>query len=405
MATIKAFKAVRPKTDYEKIISELPYDVYNRKEAKEIVKNNPLSFMSVDRAETTLDDSIDTYDSKVYVKAKSNYDELVRSGLLVKDSKESLYLYEITMNGRVQTGVVACASCEEYRQNIIKKHENTRADKERDRINHVDGLKAQTGPIFLAYKNEKILSDLISEYKTNNNPYMDFTSDTGVRHRAWMIDNETNIKSIIDAFGLIKSLYVADGHHRLASANAVSCMYPDNNDAQYFLSVIFPDNELMIMDYNRVVKDLNGYTEEELLNKISNYFKLSEIALTDNKPETKGIIYMFLGDKEYSIELKEEYLSDDPIESLDVSVLQKYLLDPILGIEDPKTDKRIDFIGGIRGIAELRKRINTDSKIAFSMYPTQMLELFNVADAGLLMPPKSTWFEPKLRSGLFIHEF
>ena len=303
------------------------------------------------------------------------------------------------------------ASVRDYETGVIKKHENTRADKEADRIHHVDTVNAQTGPIFLAYRNKEELNSFVEKIKAEAIPEFDFVSDDGIRHRGFKISDESEIKYISDSFSEIDNLYIADGHHRCASAARVSINRRDmaktrDDDAEYnfFLSVVFPDSELMIMDYNRVVKDLNGLSVGGFLDKVSENFDVKEIPVSDEKPANKGDIYMLLEGKEYCIRLKECFESNDPIKSLDVSKLQDFLLSPILGIDDPKTDKRIDFVGGIRGVAELRKRLATDSAVAFSMHPTLMSELFAVADAGLLMPPKSTWFEPKLRSGLFIHE-
>lgn len=410
MSVVRPFMAVRPKNGLEDKIAALPYDVYNRKEAKKAVKDNPLSFLNIDRAETNLSDDVDTYDPVVYKKARELYENMLNEGNFVKDSKPCFYLYEQTMDGRTQTGLVCCASVDEYVNGTIKKHENTRADKELDRINHVDTVNAQTGPIFLACKSNSVVNALFATVKSGA-PYCDFVSDDGIRHKAWLIEEDPLISAFEEAFLKIDNLYIADGHHRCASAAKVSLMRREkaasfDKDAEYnsFLSVIFPENELMIMDYNRVVKDLNGLSVDDFLSKIKASFDVEEITLSDEKPTKKGDVYMFLAGKEYKVSLKKEFLSNDPIKKLDVSVLQDYLLEPVLGISNPKTDKRIDFVGGIRGVKELRRRINEDCVVAFAMYPTQMSELFDVADAGLLMPPKSTWFEPKLRSGLFIHE-
>lgn len=411
MAVIRPFCAVRPASGLESKIAALPYDVYNRKEAKAVVDANPLSFLKIDRAESQFTDDVDTYDERVYLKAREMYLEMKDNGQFIKEESPCFYLYEETMNGRSQTGLVCCASCLDYRNNVIKKHENTRADKEIDRIKHVDTLNAQTGPIFLAYKDDEGLLKLFKRVKNDTSPYFDFVSDDGIRHRGWVISDTEDIRFIVSAFSNIPSLYIADGHHRCASAAKVSLQRRENSitidesaEYNFFLSVVFPESELMIMDYNRVVRSLNGYYEDEFLEEISNNFYVKEIDVSDSKPTKKGDIYMFLGNREFCLNLKEQFLSKDSIKSLDVSVLQDYLLNPILGIKDPKTDSNIDFVGGIRGVSELRKRITEDGVAAFAMFPTQMSELFNVADAGLLMPPKSTWFEPKLRSGLFIHE-
>lgn len=410
MACIRPFLAVRPAEGLEDKIAALPYDVYNRREAKEIVSRNNLSFLKIDRAESQFPDNVDIYDPRVYEKAREIYCDMLAEGQFVKEQTPCYYLYEETMDGRSQTGLVCTASVLDYENNVIRKHENTRADKELDRINHVNIVNAQTGPIFLAYRDVDRLNDLFSNVKKEA-PYCDFVSEDGIGHRAWKIEDSSEIECITGEFSKIPNLYIADGHHRCASACKVSKMRREaagepDPDAEYnfFLSVVFPESELMIMDYNRVVRDLNGLSKEEFLDKISEFFLVDEIQVSDAKPSQKNEIFMFIDSSEYVLKLKEDYLSDDPIKTLDVSKLQDYLLGPVLNITDPKTDKRIDFVGGIRGVAELRKRITEDGKVAFAMFPTQMSELFSVADAGLLMPPKSTWFEPKLRSGLFIHE-
>lgn len=409
MAVIKPFRAYRPKKGLEAEIAALPYDVYNREEATEVVQGNPLSFLNIDRAETQFDVTVDTYDDKVYQKAHDLLWEMIEKGQLVQEEKPVYYIYELTMNGRVQTGIVACASVDDYQNQIIKKHENTRADKELDRIRHVDTCNAQTGPIFLAYRANDVLREILARNKQEKAIY-DFTSEDGIAHRVWCIDKEEDIENIQNTFAGIEQIYIADGHHRCASAvkvglkrREVNPLYTGEEEFNYFLSVLFADEELMIMDYNRVVKDLNGLSEEEFMQKVQDVFTIAEHDAICHKPEKKGQISMLLNDVWYLLEIKEEYMSDDPVDGLDVAILQNRCLAPILGIEDPKTDKRIDFIGGIRGIEELERRVKTDCKVAFAMYPTSIHELFGVADANRLMPPKSTWFEPKLRSGLFIH--
>lgn len=410
MANIRPFNALRPAAGLEDKIAALPYDVYNRQEAKAVVANNALSFLNIDRAETQFDDSVDTYDPCVYKKAKELLDNMKSEGHFVKDEKAFYYLYEQVMDGRSQTGLVCTASVLDYMNNVIKKHENTRADKEIDRINHVDTCNAQTGPIFLAFRTDEVIEDLFRRIKENA-PLYSFVSDDNIKHTTWIIDKPDDIELVTTSFAKKDAMYIADGHHRCASAAKVSMMRREkaeciDEDAEYnyFLSVAFPDSELMIMDYNRIVKDLNGLSEEDFLSKVSTVFDIKEKAYDENKPVKKGQIFMLLGDKEYILEVKKEYISVDPIAGLDVSILQDNVLGPVLGINDPKTDKRIDFVGGIRGIKELKRRMELDAKVAFAMYPTSIGELFAVADAGLLMPPKSTWFEPKLRSGLFIHE-
>lgn len=408
MAVIKPFECVRPNEKDAARVAALPYDVYNRQEAVCEVKREPLSFLKIDRAETQFDDSTDTYAPEVYAKAKELFEEALADKTFITDTDKTYYIYALTMDKRTQTGIVACASIDDYLNNVIKKHENTRADKEVDRITHVDTLSAQTGPIFLAYRADSVINDAVKKTKENKALY-DFISPDGIRHQVWKMTDITLVENVRKAFEGIDSVYIADGHHRAASAVKVGLKrrqenpgYTGNEEFNYFLSVLFPDEELMILPYNRVVKDLNGYTQEEFLNKIKEKFDIAE---SDNQvsPDKKGTFGMYLGGKWYKLTAHKDIMSDDPVDGLDVAVLQDNLLAPVLGIGDPKTDKRIDFVGGIRGLSELEKRCREDCVVAFSMYATSIAELFAVADAGKLMPPKSTWFEPKLRSGLFIH--
>ena len=410
MAQIRPFRAYRPCQGMEERIAALPYDVYNRAEACEVVKKNPESFLAVDRAETQFGEEVDTYADCVYEKADQMLREKIQEGKFVQDPTPCFYLYELTMDGHSQTGVVGCASIDDYRNNVIKKHENTRADKEEDRIRHVDTCSMQTGPIFLAYRAKKDLKEKIGELKKQALVY-DFVSEDGIGHRVWVIDNDADVAMIEESFGKIPAIYIADGHHRCASAVKVGLkrreQYPDytgEEEFNYFLSVIFPDEELRILDYNRVVKDLNGMDAVTFLTSIEESFAVEKKGQSPYRPTEKGTFGMYLEDEWYCLSAKEEIKSEDAVEGLDVSLLQNDLLDPVLGIKDPKTDKRIDFVGGIRGLGELERRVHADMKVAFSMYPTSIAELFAVADAGRLMPPKSTWFEPKLRSGLFLHE-
>ncbi|MBQ9135208.1 MAG: DUF1015 domain-containing protein [Lachnospiraceae bacterium] len=410
MAKIRPFKAIRPTEELADKIAALPYDVYNRQEAKEVVTGDNHTFLRIDRAETQFPDDVDTYDARVYQKAKELLLEQIEKGEFITEEKPCFYLYELIMDGRSQTGIVGCASIDDYVNGIIKKHENTRADKEEDRIRHVDTLDAQTGPIFLAYRDRAELKELIQKYKRGSAVY-DFTSDDGISHRVFVIEDEQDMATIAKAFKEMGNVYIADGHHRCASAVKVGLKrraeYPDytgEEEFNYFLSVLFADSELMIMDYNRVVKDLNGLTEEDFLTALKKDFAVVEAkGKTPVRPDEKGQIGMYLNDTWYLLTIKDAVKTTDPVKGLDVSLLQDYVLEPMLGIADPKTDKRIDFVGGIRGLLELERRVHTDMQVAFSMYPTSISELFAVADAGLLMPPKSTWFEPKLRSGLFIH--
>lgn len=409
MAVIRPFAGIRPCQEKADKIAALPYDVYNRQEAKKVVEQNPESFLKIDRAETQFEDSVGTYENKVYQRAHDTLWEMVEKGDFIREEKPCYYIYELTMEGRVQTGIVACASIDDYLSGTIKKHENTRAEKEADRICHVDVCNAQTGPIFLAYRANAVIRDMVNA-KKQDLPLYDFVSEDGIRHRVFVIEEEEQIKTIQETFEKIGEIYIADGHHRAASAVKVGLKrreshpgFTGEEEFNYFLSVLFPDEELMIMDYNRVVKDLNGLSPADFLNKVNDIFEVEKLD-SQEKPKKKGQVSMYLEGNWYLLTIKEEDKSNDPVEGLDVSLLQKLLLQPVLGIENPKTDGRIDFVGGIRGLGELEKRVSEDCKVAFAMYPTSIGELFGVADAGKLMPPKSTWFEPKLRSGLFIHE-
>ncbi|MBQ7919807.1 MAG: DUF1015 domain-containing protein [Lachnospiraceae bacterium] len=409
MATIRPFKAYRPCETMASKIAALPYDVYNRTEAACVVKANPDSFLAIDRAETSFPADVDTYDARVYDKARELLDLWISEGKFIQDDSPCYYIYEQVMDGRSQKGIVACASIDDYVGNVIKKHENTRADKELDRIRHVDICSAQTGPIFLAYRSCDRINEIVAEVISRRAVY-DFTSEDGIIHRVWIVNSEEKVAELQQLFEKMDAIYIADGHHRCASAVKVGMKRREENPSytgaeefNYFLSVLFPSEELAIMDYNRVVKDLNGFSSEEFMERISEDFVVS-FKDSQVKPQKKGQFGMFLEGKWYLLEAKDALKSDDAVKGLDVSILQDYLLGPVLGIGDPKTDKRIDFVGGIRGLSELEKRVSSDMKVAFSMYPTTIYELFGVADAGLLMPPKSTWFEPKLRSGLFIHK-
>ncbi len=409
MAVLKPFQAIRPKKGLEEQMAALPYDVYNRAEAKVVVDKNPLSFLAIDRAETQFGDDVDTYADCVYDKAKEMLWDRVAKGEYIQEEEKCYYIYELVMDGRSQVGIVACASIDDYQNNIIKKHENTRADKEVDRIRHVSTCEAQTGPIFLAYRSNSVINDIVAK-KRMETPLYDFVADDGIAHKVWVINEAESLAAIEGAFAGMNEIYIADGHHRCASAVKVGLKLREENPSydgteefNYFLSVLFPDDQLMIMDYNRVVKDLNGNSEEEFLSKLEDIFDVTNIGNQAQYPGKKGEISMYLFGEWYRLTVKKEYTSEDPIDGLDVSILQNTVLGPILGIDDPKTDKRIDFVGGIRGLKELERRVSEDCKVAFAMYPTSINELFDVADAGLLMPPKSTWFEPKLRSGIFIH--
>ena len=407
---IKPFKCVRPNVNDVSKVAALPYDVYSRSEAVEEVKDKPLSFLNIDRPETQFEPEHDMYADDVYAKGAQMLKDRIADGTFEADADEAYYLYELTMNGRAQTGIVACASIDDYIENRIKKHENTRADKELDRIRHVDTLSAQTGPIFLAYRSNAVLKGIVSEVKKENALYS-FTSEDGITHRVWKIGDKDKVATIRETFSGIDSIYIADGHHRAASAVKVgikrreeAAWYSGEEEFNYFLSVIFPDDELMIMPYNRVVKDLNGCYPKQFFEILSKDFDVKKIGKEAFEPTKKGTFGMYVEEEWYELTAHKDILSDDPVKGLDVSILQDYLLKPILGIDDPRTDKRIEFVGGIRGTAFLEKRVSEGMAVAFTMYPTSIGELFSVADANLLMPPKSTWFEPKLRSGIFIHQ-
>ena len=406
MAKIKPFKALRPNAEVVSKVAALPYDVYSSKEAREVVKDNELSFLNIDRAETQFPEDVDIYSDAVYQKAHDLLWDEVEKGIFLQDQAESFYIYEQKMGDRTQTGIVALSSIDDYVSGVIKKHENTREEKELDRIKHVDVCNAQTGPIFLCYRQDNAIDEIVENVKKTE-PVYSFESEGNVYNRVWIIADSQDVEKIISAFSKMDHTYIADGHHRCASAVKVGLKRREENpgkelESDYFLSVLFPDNQLMIMDYNRVVKDLNGLRPDLFLARMKEKFVVTE-SDTPVKPNKKGIFGMYLDEKWYILEATSDIIDIDVVEGLDVSVLQNEVLHPILGIGDPRTDKRIDFIGGIRGLSELEKRCHEDMRVAFSLCPTSIEELFAVADAGRLMPPKSTWFEPKLLSGMFIH--
>ena len=411
MAIIRPFKAIRPTKELAERIAALPYDVMNSDEAREMVKDNPYSFLHVDKAEVDLPKEMDVYDDKVYEKAKENLDKMIDGGLYIEDEKPNYYIYRQVMKGRSQTGLVACASIDDYNNNVIKKHELTREEKEIDRINHVYKCEAHTGPIFLTYRENKDISNIVNEW-VKKEPIYDFKADDGVSHTVWIIDDEYIVNKLQDLFKTVKYLYIADGHHRSASAVKVGHIkraekenYTGEEEFNFFLSISYPDSELEVLDYNRTVKDLNGLSKEEFLSKVKENFEIIESS-EQVKPKEKHTFGMYLENQWYLLKAKKGIFNpDDPVDRLDVSILQNNLLRPILGIDDPRKSKRIKFIGGIRGLNELEKRANTDMKVSFSMYPTTIEDIMAIADSGETMPPKSTWFEPKPRSGLFIHKF
>lgn len=410
MATIRPFKGYRPTPQLCSKVAALPYDVMSSKEAREMVKGNPYSFLHIDRAEIDLAENVNIYSDEVYAKAKSNLDKMIEDGVYIQDNEPCLYIYRLTMDGISQTGLVVCTSIDEYLNGTIKKHELTRESKERDRIRHVDACNANTGPIFLTYRGNSNINQIINNWIEANKPVYDFVSDDEIGHTVWVIDDKEIIAKLQNEFAGVPSLYIADGHHRNASAVKVGLKrrgdgeYDKDAEYNFYLSVLFPAEQLRIMDYNRVVKDLNGYSSTEFIEKISENFEVSKVQ-GEYKPTQPHTFGMYLDYEWYCLKAKQNIIPEDCVEELDVSILQNNLLTPILGIGDPRVDSRIDFVGGIRGLKELEKRVNCgEMRVAFSMYPTSMTELMQVADENKIMPPKSTWFEPKLRSGIFVHK-
>ena len=407
MADIRPFRAYRPRPDLASEIASLPYDVYSRQEAYELTRDDHISFLRIDRPETQFEPGHDMYADEVYACARDMLRRQMADGEFVQEDAPAYYIYSQTFKGRTQTGIVAASSVQDYVDGVIKKHENTRADKEADRIRHVDTCDAQTGPIFLAYRRSDAI-EAVTERIMQTAPLYDFEKYDTLQ-RVWAITDSADIDTIRNSFAGMDSIYIADGHHRCASACRVALnrrkdpAVPEDTEAEHFLSVLFPDNELMIMDYNRVIRDLNGLSSAEFLKRVGEVY---EVTPSDERvvPAHKGECGLYLDNKWYRLDYDMSKLTGDPVADLDVAILQDNILGPVLGIEDPKTDKRIDFVGGIRGIGELERRCAADCVCAFAMYPTDIHELFAVADAGLLMPPKSTWFEPKLLSGLFIHD-
>jgi len=411
MATVRPFKAVRPSQERAAEVAALPYDVMSSEEAREMVKGNPYSFLHVDKAEIDLDPSTNIYDDAVYLKAKETLEKFIAEGTLMTDSEPHFYIYKLTMDGREQTGLVACASIDEYLNGKIKKHELTLEAKEKDRIRHVETTNANTGPIFLAFKNKIEINEILANWTKTVAPVYDFTADDGIGHAIWDVNESGTIDKIVSLFEGVDSLYIADGHHRNASAVKVGLKkreakgnFDGNEEFNFYLSVIFPDNHLKIFDYNRLVNSLNGLNENEFLAKVEESFDVEKIVGQECRPQKVQEFGMYLGGSWYKLTAKNVDDSLNPVDALDVSLLQNLLLTPILGIGDPRTDKNISFVGGIRGLGELKNRVDSGEwAVAFAMFPTSMEQLFNVADNNQIMPPKSTWFEPKLRSGLFVH--
>lgn len=412
MPTIKEFKAYRPNTGYAEKIAELPYDVMNEAEARKIAENNPYSFLYIDRAEINFPLGTNPHDKKVYDKANEKLNELIDNKALIQDETPCLYVYRLIRDNKAQTGLAACVSVDEYNNNIIKKHELTRKDKEEDRINHVLACSAHTGPIFMTYRHNDTIDDIIKRV-TENPPVYDFTKNNDTRHIMWVIDDNETILRLKNEFALIDNLYIADGHHRNAAAAKAAQIKKEQNplhnaneEYNFYLAVMFAENQLTIMDYNRIVKDLAGLSAEEFTNKLKEDFTIDEVNNKDEaKPQMPHTFGMYLNHKWYRLSAKA-FDETDVIEKLDVSLLQRKVLTPILKIDDVTKDKRIDFIGGIRGLKELENKVDSgEFAVAFALYPTNINELLEVADAGKIMPPKSTWFEPKLLSGLLVHGF
>lgn len=404
MAIIKPFRALRPHVEYAEQVASRPYDVLNSEEARKEAANNLLSFLHVTKAEIDLPADIDTHTEQVYQKAKANLDAFIEKKILFQDEKPCYYIYELAWQGRTQTGLVCASSVDDYFNDVIKKHEFTRPEKEKDRIDHMLATRAQTGNVFLACKDIKELNDVFEHWKQHHNATYYFTAADGVTHTVWVVDAVATIDVITDLFKeKIPFTYIADGHHRAASAAKVSQQLKDSEDARYFLTTIFPANQLAILDYNRVVKDLNGLTDEAFLQQLEQEFTV-EKATEAVRPASLHQFGMFLSGQWYTLTAKEGTFRNDPIGVLDVTILQENILEKRLGVGDPRVDKRIDFVGGIRGLGELEKRVESgDMKVAFSLYPVSIQQLFDIADSGNVMPPKSTWFEPKLRDGLLTH--
>lgn len=412
MAVFRPFPAIRPVKELADKVAALPYDVMNSMEAREIVKGNPYSFLHVDKAEIDLDPSVNLYDECVYRKAASNLNHMIENHVYFKEEKPCYYIYRQIMDGRSQTGIVGCASIDDYLENRIKKHELTVASKEEDRVRHVDICNANTGPIFLTYRNRAKITEMLYKWMETHKAVYDFVSDDDITHTVWVIDDEEIIHILSELFLEVPEFYIADGHHRTASAVRVGLKrrkehpeYTGNEEFNYFLAVLFPDNELSILDYNRVLKEWNGFTPETLMEKLQENFTIEKSEVGTFKPTKIHEMGMYMRGQWYRLNAKEGcFDKNNPVERLDVSILQNKVLKPVFDIEDPRTDKRIAFVGGIRGLKELEDMVDSGMSCAFAMYPTSVKDLMVIADTGNIMPPKSTWFEPKLRSGIFIHQ-
>lgn len=408
MAVVKPFRAVRPNGQLAAQIAALPYDVMNSQEAKEMVAGNDLSFLRIDRAEINFPEILDPHDPRVYAKARELFQDMLAKGQFIQDEQECFYIYRQIMDGRAQTGLVACTSIDDYQNDVIKKHEFTRPDKEQDRIDHIKALEAQTGPIFQIYRDHAEVAEIIQDWVASHEPLYQFSA-YGVDQICWKVDCPRTVERLVSLFAGIDYLYIADGHHRSAAAVRVGLKLREKNpdpraEFNYFLSVLFPASDLKIWPYNRLVKDLGGLSREEFFRQVEERFSLAKAPTAPYAPEEKGTFGMYIAGQWYKLTPRPGVVpTDDLVKSLDVAVLQDQLLAPILKIADPRTDQRIEFVGGIRGLKELERRVGEDMQVAFSLYPTSIEEILAVADQGQVMPPKSTWFEPKLLSGLFIH--
>lgn len=409
MATLKPFKGLRPKPELVEKVASVPYDVVNTEEARELAQGNPLSFLRVIRSEIEFPEGSDPYAEEVYQRAKQNFETLVKDGVLIVEAEPSLYIYQLDMNGHIQTGVLGCCSVEEYNANLIKKHEKTRPEKENDRTRHIKTIGAQSGPVFLTYKHQPQISSLVEQEIGSSEPLYDFTAADGVRHSIWKVENP---EALVAAFAEVPCTYVADGHHRIASAARCAAQMKSENpkhdgseNYNFFLSVLFPDQELQILPYNRIIYSLGDLSAADVLSKLENSYDITSDA--EPEPPAKGWVSMYLEGKWYGLKSKSGVpKTEDPVDSLEVSELAKKVLVPIFGIEDERTDKNVDFVGGIRGTKHLEQLVDSGKAVcAFSVFPTSIDELIAVSDADKIMAPKSTWFEPKLRSGLVIHRF
>jgi uncharacterized protein (DUF1015 family) len=404
MAIIKPFRALRPKKELAEKVASRPYDVLNSAEAKEEANGNPFSFLHITKAEIDLPDGVDPHSQAVYNKAKDNLQEFLKQGIIFREEKACYYIYQLIMNGRSQTGLVCVSSVDDYFKGVIKKHELTRPEKEKDRIDHMKTIQAQTGNVFLAYNNVIEIDSIIYNWKNSHQAAYNFVAGDGIKHTLWAIDDDTTVADITRLFAQkVPATYIADGHHRAASAAKVSKEFPDSEGAKYFLTTIFPASELAILDYNRLVKDLNGWDSDDFISALHDDFTMtqSEEAV---RPAQLHEFGMYLDKQWYILSSRKDTFSNDPIGVLDVTILSNNILDKLLDIKDQRTDKRIDFVGGIRGLKELETRVDSgEMRLAFSLYPVTIRQLFDIADSGNVMPPKSTWFEPKLRDGLLTH--